>query len=440
MTITTNSAEGINATFMPDAAFPFQQHLIEWALNKGNAALFEDCGLGKTIQQLTFAENVIRHTNKPALILTPLAVGAQTVAEAAKFGMDAVRCGDGKVSGGARIIVANYERLHHFDPADFSAIICDESGILKNHSGATRNAVIAFTKSIRYRLLCTATPAPNDVMELGNSVEALGIMRRVDMLARYFIHDSADTGEWRLKGHAEYAFWRFVASWARAVRHPRDIGFDQPGYDLPKMTMTMNALPSKALDGFLIPMTARTLQEQRNELRSTINERCAKVADIANSEQSQFVAWCSLNDESRLMTQMIDGAVELSGSDDDEEKEEKIMAFSAGQIRAIVTKPKICSHGVNWQCCNRTSFFPSHSHEQFYQAVRRFWRFRQERDVKVSIVTTESESAVLDNLLRKERESSEMFTKIVSNMSSHYVAESTSYQPTNTLTLPSWLR
>jgi superfamily II DNA or RNA helicase len=429
----------LKTLFMPSQAFPFQEALIEWALDKQRAALLESCGLGKTIQQLAWAENAVRNTNKPALVLTPLAVSAQTVEEAAKFGMDAVRCGDGKVKAGAKIIVTNYERIHHFNRHDFSAVVCDEAGILKNHSGATRNAVIAFMKETPYRLLCTATPAPNDVIELGNSIEALGIMRRVDMLARYFIHDSADTGKWRLKGHAADAFWRFVASWARAIRHPRDLGFDQTGYDLPELTMSTRVLPSKPLEGFLLAMAARTLNEQRDELRSTIESRCGAVADIANSEPSQFVAWCSLNAESEMLKDLINGAVELSGSDDDDDKEEKILAFSRGEIRAMVTKPKICSHGINWQNCHRLSAFPSHSHEQFYQMVRRFWRFRQTHPVHVSIVTTESESAVLDNLRRKENDADEMFNQIVANMLSHYSAEPETYQPTTNLTLPSWL-
>jgi hypothetical protein len=329
--------------------------------------------------------------------------------------------------------------LHYFSPSDFVGVICDESGILKNHSGATRNAVIQFAKSLPYRLLGTATPAPNDVTELGNSVEALSIMRRVDMLSRYFVHDAADTGNWRLKGHATDAFWRFVASWARAIRHPRDIGYDQPGYDLPAMQMHMHLLASNPLDGELFAVVARTLNEQRAERRETIDERCAKVSELAQSDDSQFVAWCSLNSESEMITKITPGAVELSGSDSDEEKEEKVAAFAEGKIKVLVTKPKICSHGINWQSCHRTSFFPSHSHEQFYQAVRRFWRFGQTNPVDVHIVTTEAESAVFDNLQRKERESSEMFSRIVTNMISHQSAEPETYKPTNTLILPSWL-
>jgi superfamily II DNA or RNA helicase len=431
---------GFDPLFMPDQSFDFQKHLIEWSVCKGRAAIFADCGLGKTLMQLAFAENVIRHTNKPVLVLTPLAVGAQTVKEASKFGMDAIQCRDGKHSGKAQIVVTNYERLHYFNREDFAGVVCDESGILKNHSGATRNEVLEFAKSIPYRLLATATPAPNDITELGNSVEALSIMRRVDMLARFFVHDSSDTGKWRIKGHAVDAFWQFVASWARAIRHPKDMGFDQRGYDLPPMDIQEHILPSKPLEGFLFPLEARTLDEQRSERKITISERCEMVANIANSDPSQFTAWCSYNDESAMLKQMIDGAIELSGSDSDEEKEEKIMAFAAGEIKAMVTKPKICSHGINWQSCHRMSFFPSHSHEQFYQAVRRFWRFGQSKTVQVHVVTTESESRVVANLKKKEFEAEVMFREITANMSKFQTYKHETHNPQQSIILPSWLK
>jgi hypothetical protein len=430
---------GFDPTWMPDSLFGFQSALVEWATRKGRAAIFADCGLGKSAMQLTWAENVVRKTNRPVLILTPLAVAAQMVQEAAKFGIHAERCGDGRFTSGARIIVTNYERLHHFTAAEFAGVACDESGILKNHAGATRNAVCEFMRAMPYRLLCTATPAPNDVIELGNSVEALGICRRVDMLAKYFIHDSADTGHWRLKGHAIDAFWSFAASWARAIRHPRDIGFEQDGYDLPPLQLTTRLLPSSAPEGFLFPIEARTLDEQRHERRTTIEARCAAVAELVQADPSPFLAWCSLNDESAMLGRMIPGAVELSGSDSDDVKEEKVLAFATGQIRALVTKPKICSHGVNWQSCHRMSFFPSHSHEQFYQAVRRCWRFMQRHPVIVHIVTTEAESSVLENLRRKEREAGQMFSRLVDHMRSHYSDQPDTYNPTQPLILPSWL-
>lgn len=431
---------GFRPTFIPDAAFDFQRALIEWAVEKGLAALFADCGLGKSLMELAFAQNVVERTNKPVLLLTPLAVGAQMVNEAAKFGIQAARSGDGKIPTGHKIIVTNYEKIHKFNPCDFIGVVCDESGILKNHSGSTRNAVIGFLRTIPYRLLCSATPAPNDTTELGNSVEALGVMRRVEMLARYFVHDSADTGKWRLKGHALDAFWSFVSSWARAIRHPRDIGFNQPGYDLPPLRFANHILPSAARGGWMFPVEARSLNEQRNERRSTLQARCEAVAELASFQDGPFVAWCSLNEESSTLAKMIPGAVELTGSDSDEEKEEKIIAFSSGQIQDLVTKPRICSHGVNWQICHRSSYFPSHSHEEFYQSIRRFWRFGQTSPVSIHIVTTEAESAVLANMQRKEQDAQKMYAEIVANMASHYEGPQEKYNPTTKFLPPPWNR
>lgn len=429
----------INPKFIPKTAFPFQQHLIEWSCRLGRASIFADCGLGKSLMQLAWSQNIVEQENKRVLILSPLAVSAQTVREGEKFGIECEQSRDGKLNG-SKIVVTNYEKMHLFNPNDFIGLVCDESGILKNANGATRNAVVAFANKVKFTQLCTATPSPNDYTELGNSVECLKIMRRVEMLAKYFVHDSGDTGNWRLKGHAIQPFWKFVASWARAIRHPRDIGFDQPGYDLPPLDISMTILGSKPTGDFLFPTEAITLDEQRAERRETINERCAEVAKIANAEPSQFVAWCSLNTESQLLTKLIDGAIELTGSDSDEEKEEKILAFSDGKIKAIVTKPKICSHGVNWQNCHRTSFFPSHSHEQYYQAVRRFWRFMQKEKVRVHIVTTEAESRVLDNLKRKERDAENMYREIVRNMAEFYHGEKETYQPTTPICLPKFIK
>lgn len=429
---------GFEPVFMPDFLFDFQKSLVEWALRKGRSAIFADCGLGKTPMQLVWAENVFKKTGKPVLILTPLAVAPQTVREGAKFGIECRQSRDGNSEG--RIIVANYEKLHLFNAEDFSAVVCDESGILKNSHGATRNAVVDFMRGIKYRLLCSATPSPNDYTELGNSVAALGLMRNVEMLAKYFIHDSADTGNWRLKGHATEMFWKFVASWARAIRHPRDIGFEQDGYDLPPLRSHLSMLPSAPMDGFLFPTEAVTLDEQRYERRATIQARCEQTAAIANRDGDQFVAWCSLNSESELLTNLINGAVELSGSDSDEEKESKVMDFAQGRIRALVTKPKICSHGVNWQSCHRMSFFPSHSHEQFYQSIRRCWRFGQKNPVDVHIVTTEAESLVLENLRRKERDSDAMFSRVVHHMRTYYEQLPEKYQPKQQIQIPPWLK
>ena len=422
---------------LPDWLYDFQKNIVEWSLRIGRSAIFADCGLGKTAMQLAWANEIVKKTNKPVLILTPLAVSRQTVAEASKFGVESARSSDGKHAGG--IVVTNYERLHHFDPSEFAGCVCDESSILKSYSGSIRNAIIEFMRPINYRLLCSATPSPNDYTELGNSVEALGIMRRVEMLATYFVHDGGNTASWRLKGHADNPFWRFVANWARAIRKPSDIGFDDDKFTLPPLNMQDHVLSSKARRGMLFPTEATTLESQREERKMTMGIRCETVADIANSGKGAFVAWCSLNSESILLSRLIDDCCEITGSQTDEEKEEKIIAFQSGQIKRIVTKPTMAAFGLNWQHCNKMSFFPSHSHEQFYQAVRRCWRFGQRNPVTVNIVTTEAESAVLGNLRRKETQAQEMFKMIVDNMKSFYSKDSSSYITGKAMEVPSWL-
>jgi hypothetical protein len=430
---------GFKPTFIPDFLFDFQKHLVDWSVNLGRAALFEDCGMGKTPQQLCWAQNVVEHTNKPVLILTPLAVSHQTEREAHKFGIDAVRSADGKIDGKAKIIITNYEKLKHFNPSDFDGCACDESSILKNYSGATRQEITDFMLRIKHRSLWSATPAPNDHMELGNSSEALGVMRRVEMLAMFFVHDGGETSKWRLKGHAGNPFWRFMASWARTIRRPSDLGFSDGGFILPELVTQQHLLPSRAQDGFLFASEAVTLDEQRKERRQTIDGRCGKVAEIANEVSGQFIAWCSLNDESERLAELIDGAEEVTGSMDDEEKAEKLIAFTEGKIRVLVTKPEIAGFGMNFQGCADMSFFPSHSYEQYYQSVRRCWRFGQKRNVNVHIVTTESESAVLRNMQDKEAKAAQMFEGVVRHMKDFYTETKTQYQPQQKIKVPSWL-
>jgi len=425
---------GFDPGEMPEFLFDFQKYLVEWACKKGRAAIFADCGLGKTAMQLAWADMVARHTNKNVLIVAPLAVVPQTIEEADRFGIGVSRDG-----GGERLHVTNYQRLARLDPANYAGVVCDESSILKSYAGATRTEIIDFMRPCPYRLLCSATPSPNDYIELGNSVEALGIMRRVEMLAMYFTHDGGDTGKWRLRGHAQDPFWAFVASWARAVRTPEDIGFDGSRFMLPSMNMHEHMIESTAMPGCLFPVEARTLDEQRAERRMTLTQRCEKVADVANRDAEPFIAWCSLNDESKLLAASIDGAEEVCGSMPEERREELFEAFRHGQVRAIVTKPSMAAFGMNWQHCNSMSFFPSHSHEQFYQAVRRCWRFGQKNDVDVHIVTTTGEAAVLSNLQRKEKQSIELFSQIVRNMKTFYQHGASDYIPGQTAKVPSWL-
>lgn len=439
---------GFEPIWMPEFLFDFQRSLVEWAVRKGRAAIFADCGLGKTAMQLVWAENVLRHTNKPVLILTPLAVAHQTEREAAKFGIGAKQSKDGKHGGG--IVVANYERLHHFEPNDFAGVVCDESSILKNFDGRRRKDITDFMRKMRYRLLCTATAAPNDFTELGTSSEALGELGHMDMLSRFFKNDDKSLflhgqkygdltqKNWRFKAHAEEAFWRWVCSWARACRKPSDLGFDDARFVLPELvTREHEVITSSLPDGMLFNIGARTLEEQRDEQRRTVPERCEKVAELVRHEGAA-IAWCYLNKEAELLRSLIPGSVEISGSDSDESKEEAFQAFIAGECRVLITKPKIGCLGLNFQHCAHQTFFPSHSFEQWYQAVRRSWRFGQKKKVTVDIVTTEGAEGVLKSLKRKTESSERMFARLVQLMTRFQTIQRSTYGDTE-MEIPEWL-
>jgi len=431
-------SSGFDPVYMPDFLFPFQRSLTEWAVRKGRAAIFADCGLGKTPMQLVWAQNVVEKTCKPVLILTPLSVGAQTVREAGKFGIEAAQSRDGKVA--APITVTNYQQLHKFDWQQFGGVVCDESSILKNFDGQIKSQVTDFMRKLSYRLLCTATAAPNDHVELGTSSEALGYLRRVEMLAQYFNHDGGDTSKWRIKKHAAKSmFWQWVCSWARAVKKPSDAGFDQPGYDLPELRTVEHVVRSLTKNPeYLFDMPAVGLDEQRKDRKRTINERCELAAQLASAHNSASVSWCHLNPEGDLLAKLIPNCVQVSGADSDEEKEEKIEAFATGQAMNMVTKPSVCGFGLNWQHCAHQTFFPSHSYEQWYQAIRRSWRFGQKNTVTVDIISSEGESGVLKNLNRKAAQSEQMFAKLVELINDELRIEKKN-QPTNQLQIPSWL-
>lgn len=423
---------GFDPDYLPEFLFGFQRSLVQWATRKGRAAIFADCGLGKTPMQLVWAENVYRKTGKPVLVATPLAVSAQTETEAAKFGIEAEVSRAGQVS--SSIVVTNYERLHLFDPADFGGMVCDESSAIKAFDGARRALVTDFMRKLPYRLLCTATAAPNDYIELGTSSEALGELGYMDMLSRFFKNDQntsaprtilqrgssfsdrRERAKWRLKGHAEEAFWRWVSSWARAIRRPSDLGFDDNGFVLPPLEHRQHIVEAHVLpDGQLFELPAIGLREERDEARRTLEERCQTTADLL-ADAEVAVAWCQLNAEGDRLAQVIPGAVQVSGSDDLTAKEEALMAFGRGEIRVLVTKPVIGAWGLNWQHCNRMTFFPSHSYEQYYQAVRRSWRFGQTRAVMVDIITTEGGRQALQNLQRKADQADRMFDSLVRYM------------------------
>lgn len=435
---------GFDTRFMPEVAFPFQRKLIEWSVRKGRAALFADCGMGKTLMQLAWAKNVTSESGGRVLILTPLAVSHQTAAEAHKFGIDAARSDRGELD--AQIVVTNYERLHHFRPSDFAGVVCDESSILKNFDGTTKAAVTEFMRTRKYRLLCTATAAPNDFIELGTSSEALGHLGFMDMIGRFF--KKADqtfcrkqetaAGTYRLKPHATRDFWRWVCSWARAIRKPSDLGYDDGEFKLPKLVTRQHVVKARSSNPeFLFEMPAVGLAEQRNELSRTVQERCEEAARLSDHKHSS-VCWVNRNAEGDLLTKLIDGAEQVSGSDSDEEKEYKFRAFESGQIRVLVTKPTIAGFGLNWQHCHRQTFFPSHSFEQWYQAIRRSWRFGQTRNVEVDVIATEGQSRVLNNLERKAQAADHMFSELVGYMKDELRIEEKNKHITEQIT-PSWL-
>lgn len=418
------SDHGFDPTWMPELLFPFQVSLVTWALRKGRAAIFADCGLGKTLMQLTWAENVSRHTGRPVLILTPLAVAFQTVNEGRKIDLDVKHRQRGRQRGDS-IVVTNYERLHLFDSEDFAGVVCDESSILKNFDGATRQRVTDFMRKTPYRLLCTATAAPNDYIELGTSSEALGEMGFADMLSKFFKkgkqtwtrREEHMSGLYRFRGHAEHPFWRWVCSWARAMRKPSDLGFDDTQFLLPPLRVSDHIVQARRkAEGMLFDLPATNLQEQREELRRTIEERCEMAAALSNAHKGPSMAWCHLNDESTILAKLINGAVEVRGQDSDEHKEESFKAFADGSIRAIVSKPTIAGFGLNWQHCAHMTFFPSHSYEQYYQGVRRCWRFGQTNQVNVDLISTEGQARVLQNLQRKTEAANRMFDWLVKYM------------------------
>lgn len=451
---------GFTPDYLPDWLYDFQQALVRWATEKGRAAIFADCGLGKTPMQLVWAENIVRQTGRPVLIAAPLAVSHQIVREADKFDITAVRS-QGVMPDDARIVVTNYERVHHFRPADFAGMVCDESSILKNFDGVRKAEVTEFMRTLPYRLLCTATAAPNDYIELGTSSEALGELGHMDMLGRFFRNVDGSSNSkmhqfrfklkekqdaflgrgsaWRFKGHAEEAFWRWVCSWARALRRPSDLGFADDLFNLPPLEEHAHVVQAAAPHPErLFDLPAGSFREEREERRRTITERCEKVANLVDHDQ-QALVWCQLNTEGDLLTRLIPDAEQVKGSDTDEDKEARLLAFANGDLRVLVTKPKIGAWGLNLQRCAHVTFFPSHSYEQYYQGVRRCWRFGQTRPVVVDVVATEGEAGVADNLKRKAAQADRMFTALVRHMDDalHIGVEQTNQSSPR---IPEWLK
>lgn len=443
-----SQAEGMHGfapTFVHPMMFDFQQSLLDWSVRKGRSAIMADCGLGKTLMQLTWAQNIVEKTNGNVLILAPLAVSGQIVREADKFDIQASRSHTGKPSG--RITVTNYEKLEKFDPSDFVGCVCDESSVLKNFNGARRGEITAFMRKMNYRLLCSATAAPNDYIELGTSSEALGYLGYMDMLNRFFKNDLNNSAsgrmrgqviKWRFKGHAETPFWQWVSGWGRAVRRPSDLGFPDDDFILPDLIENQHVVAARVqADGMLFSLPAHGLAEQREERNRTIVERCEKAAALVDTGQPAIV-WCHGNEEGRLLSEMINGSVEVAGSHSDEAKEERLLSFASGETRVLVTKPKIGAWGLNFQHCNHMTFFPSHSFEQYYQAVRRCWRFGQRRPVSVDVIATEGEADVLKNLQRKAAQSERMFEAMVSQMNNAVMIDR-QRDHSSKMELPTWL-
>lgn len=416
---------GFDPVWMPDRAFDFQQEVISRTVRKGRIGLFADTGLGKTLMQLSFAYNVVMKTNRPVLILTPLAVAFQFLKEAEEIGIDDIcHTRDGKFD--KKIVVCNYERLHHLNPDDFEAVILDESSILKNFDGKIRDQVVAFIKRVRYRLLATATPSPNDFIELGNSSEALGYMGYMDMLGKFFKNNqgSVDSNnrnigeKFYLKPHAERDFFAWVNQWSIMIKKPSDLGFSDKGYDLPALHTNKHMVFNReawSINGqsALFAMPAKSMTEVRAEQKSTVTERCERAIELASEKCSVY--WCNLNEESALLSELDPTAVEIKGGMSIDKKEEILLAFAKGDITRLITKAKMTSMGLNWQHCNHTVYFPTWSYEQFYQSIRRFWRFGQKREVTCEMVISEGQERVMQALEEKTQKAIALYANLVEN-------------------------
>lgn len=438
---------GFDQNYIPDMAFDFQRYIIEKAVKKGRMAIFADTGLGKTLIQLSIAKNIIQHTNKPVLILTPLAVAFQFILEAEKLGIDDVEYSkDGRFT--KKIIICNYERLHYFIATDFVGVICDESSILKNFDGKIKDQVTTFVKKIPYRFLSTATPSPNDFIELGTSSEALGYMGYMDMLTKFFKtnQNSVDSNnrnigeKFYLKPHAEKDFFAWVNQWSIMVKMPSDLGFSNDRYKLPNLiTNTHEVKNGSFIDvngqiQMFVPI-ATSMTEVRHEQKMTEKDRCEKAVQLAKDKVSVY--WCNTNQESTYLKQMDKDAVEIIGSQSIEKKEDILFAFANGEINRIITKAKMTSFGLNWQHCNHSVFFPTWSYEQYYQAIRRFWRFGQKSDVTIDLVISDGQKRVIDALQQKTKKAIELYENLTKNVNQSFEHKSKEFK--QEVTLPKFI-
>ncbi len=401
--------------------FDFQKEVVKWALKKGKAAIFADCGLGKTAMQLEWANQIVKKNNKPVLILTPLAVGKQTEQEASKFGIK-VQIIKSNEDIKNTINITNYEKLHLFDLSKFIGIVLDESSILKSFTGKIRNQIIEEFKYTPYKLACTATPSPNDFMEIGNHCEFLNIMSRVEMLSMFFINDASDTKTWKLKGHAEDEFWKFIGDWAVMFNKPSQLGFNDYDFELPKLNINSHITKSENDGNALFVVGANGLSETREARKLSIKDRLEKVKEIiAKNPKEKYLIWCDFNSESELLHKELKDSVEVKGSDNNEHKEKSMIDFANGKIKILISKQKICGFGMNFQICNNMIFFGlSYSYEGYYQAIRRCWRFGQKKDVNVEVVLSEKEKNVLETIKRKQEQHKKMSENIINNTKQYF--------------------
>lgn len=430
----------VDPTALPAALFDFQRDIVHWALAKGRAAIFADCGLGKTLMQLAWADQVHQHTGRPVLILAPLAVASQTAQEGARFGIDAVvvEHPEEVING---INITNYDKLDRFDTSAFSGVVLDESSILKSFTGKVRTALINAFCRTPYRLACTATPAPNDYMELGNHSEFLGVMTRTEMLSMFFVHDGGETSKWRLKGHAEKGFWHWMAGWAVVLDNPVSLGYQDEGYELPEPHMH-----EIIVDGDAPTQEKLTLTQRRKARKESLDARCRAAADLVNASHEQWLVWCDLNAESEALHKMCQMSRQVRGSDKSQYKSSTMMGFSIGVLKCLITKPSIAGFGMNWQNCHNMIFVGlSDSYEQYYQAVRRCWRFGQTHPVNVYVIISAKEGCVKENIERKEADAINMRQKMAA-LTRESVKENLSrttrimsvYQPDVPMRLPDW--
>lgn len=438
---------GIDTNFMPPGLFDYQEYVTNYSIKKGRCADFLDTGTGKTIIEMVIATNYIRHTNKPALIITPLAVAFQFIREAEKFGIDDIEYSKaGKYT--KKIVIANYERLHYFNPTDFDCVILDESSILKNFDGAIKANITSFLKKVKYRYLFTATPSPNDFIELGTSSEALGYLGYTDMLTRFFTNNEDTVSpmnigtEWILKGHAKENFFKWVSGWSISMRKPSDLGFDDSRHILPDLHVNYHSVKNEknmVVNGQIqmFNQIAKTNTEVHEERKLTIEQRCEKAVELA-SHHDTSVYWCNLNPEGDLLNHLDKNAYQIKGSMDIDKKEELLVAFFKGDIRKLITKPKMTAFGLNWQHCNHTVYFPTFSYEQYYQAIRRFWRFGQLRTVEVDMVYSDGQKRVLDSILVKTDKANQLFSKLNSTINQSFSISKKEFD--KQIILPSFLQ